>query len=219
MNQKKLNLILTIAAAVFAVLFVALLICGIAIEFTYTFTKVMMIIVAIVSLALAAELAFIVWFGGKGDKPNYFLYDASTKKNVSVDKLTVQVINRRMERYFSEFAPSEGKLWTDAILENPELDMEDAFKPLVAYKLLFDLADRDIENGWKCFEMASPATVDFICRGLEMNGENEIAGNLRKMKAIVPFQVKYVRDYLVSNANYLQTKMLMYVRDNIEKFN
>lgn len=219
MNQKKLNLILTIAAAVFAVLFVALLICGIAIEFTYTFTKVMMIIVAIVSLALAAELAFIVWFGGKGDKPNYFLYDASIKKNVSVDKLTVQVINRRMERYFSEFAPSEGKLWTDAILENPELDMEDAFKPLVAYKLLFDLADRDIENGWKCFEMASPATVDFICRGLEMNGENEIAGNLRKMKAIVPFQVKYVRDYLVSNANYLQTKMLMYVRDNIEKFN
>ena len=219
MDQKKLNLILTISAAVFAVLFVALLICGIAIEFTYTFTKVMMIIVAIVSLALAAELAFIVWFGGKGDKPNYFLYDASIKKNVSVDKLTVQVINRRMERYFSEFAPSEGKLWTDAILENPELDMEDAFKPLVAYKLLFDLADRDIENGWKCFEMASPATVDFICRGLEMNGENEIAGNLRKMKAIVPFQVKYVRDYLVSNANYLQTKMLMYVRDNIEKFN
>ena len=219
MNQKKLNLILTIAAAVFAVLFLALLICGIAIEFTYTVTKVMMIIVAIVSLALAVELAFLAWFGGKGDKPNYFLYDASTKKNVSVDKLTLQVINRRMDRYFSEFAPSEGKLWTDGILEDPELDMEDAFKPLVAYKLLFDLADRDIDKGWKCFEVASPATVDFICRGLEMNGESEIAGNLRKMKAIVPFQVKYVRDYLVSNANYLQTKMLMYVRDNIEKFN
>ena len=219
MNQKKLNLILTIVAAAFAVLFLALLICGIAIEFTYTVTKVMMIIVAIVSLAFAAELAFLVWFGGKGDKPNYFLYDASTKKNVSVDKLTLQVVNRRMDRYFSEFAPSEGKLWTDGILENPELDMEDAFKPLVAYKLLFDLADRDVEKGWRCFEVASPATVEFICCGLDMNGENEIAGNLLKMKAIVPFQVKYVRDYLVSNANYLQTKMLMYVRDNIEKFN
>ena len=86
-------------------------------------------------------------------------------------------------------------------------------------ELLFDLADRDIEKGWKCFELASVETVDFICRGLEMNGENEIAGNLRKMKAIQPFQIKYVRDYLVSNANYLQTKMMMYVRDNIEKFN
>lgn len=219
MNQKKLNLILTIAAAVFAVLFVALLVCGLVIDFTYTVTKIMMIVVALVSLALAAELAFLVWFGGKGDKPNYFLYDASTKKNVGVEKLTLQVVSRRMDRYFSEFAPSEGKLWTDGILENPELDMEDAFKPLVAYKLLFDLADRDMEKGWRCFEVASPLTVEFVCASLEMNGENEIAGNLRKMKAVQPFQVKYVRDYLVSNANYLQTKMLMYVRDNIEKFN
>lgn len=219
MNQKKLNLILTILCAAFAVLFLVLLICGIAIEFTYTLTKVMMIIVAVFSLILAAELAFLVWFGGKGVKPNYFLYDSSINKNVSVDKLTLQVVSRRMDRYFSEYASSEGKLWTDGILDNPELDMEDAFKPLVAYKLLFDLADRDIEKGWKCFELASVETVDFVCRGLEMNGENEIAGNLRKMKAIQPFQIKYVRDYLVSNANYLQTKMMMYVRDNIEKFN
>ncbi|MBE6536101.1 MAG: hypothetical protein E7677_05715 [Ruminococcaceae bacterium] len=219
MNQKKLNLILTIVAAVFAALFVALLVCGLVIDFTYTVTKIMMIVVALVSLALAAELAFLVWFGGKGDKPNYFLYDASTKKNVGAEKLTLQVVNRRMDRYFSEFAPSEGKLWTDGILEDPDLDMEDAFKPLVAYKLLIDLADRDVEKGWKCFEVASAATVEFVCSSLEMNGETEIAGNLRKMKAIVPFQVKYVRDYLVSNANYLQTKMLMYVRDNIEKFN
>ncbi len=219
MNQKKLNLILTIACAVFAVLFLVLLICGIAIDFTYTVTRAMMIVVAVVSLILAAELAFLVWFGGKGEKPNYFLYDSSTKKNVSVDKLTLQVVSRRMDRYFSEYAASEGKLWTDGVLDNPELDMEDAFKPLVAYKLLFDLADRDMEKGWKCFEVASAETVEFVCRGLEMNGESEIAGNLRKMKAIQPFQIKYVRDYLVSNANYLQTKMLMYVRDNIEKFN
>lgn len=218
MNRKKLNLILTIACAVFAVIAVVLLIFGIIYDGSHVLTKVLMIVAAVLSLALAGELAYLLWFSDKGDVPNYFLYDASTKKNVSVDKLTLPVVNKRMDRYFSNYAPSEGKLWTDGILENPELDMDDVFKPLVAYKLLFDLADKDMEKGWKCFELASFETVDFICRSLEMNGEAEVAGNIRKMKQVQPFQVKYIRDYLVSNCNYLQTKMLMYVRDNIAKF-
>ena len=218
MNQKTLKLILTILSAVFAVVFLVLLICGIAIDFDYVITRVLMISAAVFSIALAGELGFLAWFGIKGDKPNYFLYDAKSMTNVSVEKLNLQVINRRMDRFFSEYAPSEGKLWTDGILDDPALEMPVEFKPLVAYKLLFDLADRDMEKGWKCFELATPETVDFICRGLEMNGEDEIAGNLRKMKAIQPFQTRYVRDYLVSNSSYLQTKMLMYVRENIEKF-
>lgn len=218
MNQKKMNLIMTVACAFFAVIAVVLLVFGIIYDGDHVFTKVFMLISAALSLALAGELAYIIWFSDKGDVPNYFLYDSSTKKNVSVDKLTLNVINKRMDRYISAYAPSEGKLWTDGALENPYIDMSDAFKPLVAYKLLFDLAIRDAENGWKCFEVASYETVDFVCRCLEMNGEDEVAGNIRKMKTVKPFQVKYIRDYLVSNSNYLQTKMLMYVRDNIERF-
>ena len=218
MNQKKLNLLMTVACAFFAVIAVVLLVFGIIYDGDHIFTKVFMLISAVLSLALAGELAYIVWFSDKGEAPNYFLYDASSKKNVSVDRLTLNVINRRLDRYFSSFAPSEGKLWTDGVLEDPYLDMGDAFKPLVAYKLLFDLAQKDAENGWKCFEAASYETVDSICRWLEMNGETEIAGNVRKMKTVKPFQIKYVRDYLVSNCSYLQTKMLMYVRDNIERF-
>ena len=155
----------------------------------------------------------MLWITGTV-KPNYFLYDARTKKNVPLQKLTPQVINNRMNRYFAEFAPSEGKLWTDGILEDPELDMSDAFRPVVSYKLLLDLAVMDQEKGWKCFEIATDATVDFICCGIEMNGEDEIAKNLRLMKAVQPFNVKYVRDYLINNKAYLQAKMFRYVRDN-----
>ena len=218
MTQKKMNLILTIACACFAVVAVILFVFGIIYDGDHAFTQIFMIISAVLSLALACELAYIVWFSGSGEAPNYFLYDSSTKRNVTLDKLTLSVLNRRMDRYFANFAPSEGKLWTDGVLEDPNLDMEDAFKPLVAYKLLFDLAEKDIEKGWKCFELASFDTVDFICRSLEMNGETEVAENIRKMKMVQPFQIRYIRDYLVSNCNYLQTKMLMYVRDNIEKF-
>ena len=218
MNRKNFDLMLKIACGVFAVLAVVLFVVGLVYDGEHTLTKVLMIIVALLSLALAGELAYLVWFSGKGEVANYFLYDSNAKKNVSVDKLTLPVVHKRMDRYFSNYAPSEGKLWTDRILEAPTLDMNEAFKPLVAYKLLFDLADKDMEKGWKCFELASFETVDFICASLEMNGESEVAGNIRKMKQIQPFQIKYVRDYLVSNRDYLQTKMMMYVRDNIDKF-
>ena len=218
MNRKNFDLILKIACACFAVIAVVLFVFGIVYDGDHALTKILMLVVAVLSLALAGELAYLAWFSDNGDVPNYFLYDSNTRKNVTVDKLTMPVVSKRMDRYFSNYAPSEGKLWTDRVLENPELDMDDAFKPLVAYKLLFDLADKDMEKGWKCFELASFETVDFVCSALEMNGEDEVAGNIRKMKQVQPFQVKYIRDYLVSNRDYIQTKMMMYVRDNIDRF-
>lgn len=217
MNQKTLNLILMIASIAFAVVAVILFIVGIVYDGDHVFTKVMMIVVAVLSLALAAELAYLLWISGDR-KPNYFLYDSRIKKNMPVEKLTFQVVNGRMNRFFSNYAPSEGKIWTDGILESPDLDMGDQFKPMVAYKLLYDLAVMDVEKGWRCFEVASVGTVEFVCRSLEMNGDNEVAGNLRMMKNAQPFQIRYVRDYLVSNKGYLQARMFKYVRANIDKF-
>ncbi len=217
MDQKKLNLSCLIAAAVFAVLAIVLLIVGIVYDGDHVFTKVLMIIVSILSLALAAELLYLVWISGN-NHPNYFLYDSSLKKNVSVQKLTFQVVDSRMNRFFSGYAPSEGKIWTDGILDNPYLEMADEFKPLVAYKLLFDLARADTEKGWRCFETATVTTVDFICRGLEQNGDNELARNVKMIKMSQPLQIKHLRDYLVNNRGYIQARIMRYVRENIERF-
>ena len=217
MNRKTFNFILIIAGAVFAVLAVVLFIVGIVYDGDHVFTKTMLIIVSVLSLALALELAYLWWISDD-KKPNYFLYDSRSKKNVPVEKLSFQVINGRMNRYFSSFASSEGKIWTDKILDDPTVDIGNEFKPLVAYKLLYDLAAMDVENGWKCFEVASVDTVEYICRGLEMNGDGEVAKNLRLMKTAQPFQIKYVRDYLVNNKGYLQARMFKYVRANIDKF-
>lgn len=217
MDKKKFNLILLIAAAAFALVAIILLIVGVTYNGEHIFTKVMIFIVAALSLALGAELAYLC-LTSADKKPNYFLYDTKTKRNMPVSQLTFSVINNRMNRYFAGYAPSEGKIWTDGILDDPYLDMTDEFKPVVAYKLLFNLAHMNVDNGWKCFEVASAKTVDFICRGLEQNGDSEIAKNLRLMKAAQPFQISYVKEYLVSNKSYLQAKMFRYVKDNIEKF-
>ena len=86
------------------------------------------------------------------------------------------------------------------------------------YKLLFDLAERDFDAGWKCFDLASDETVDFIAAAIELNGDTEMAKTLRQFKASKPTNLKHVRDYLVGNRKYLQSKIFRYTVDNIEKF-
>ena len=129
MNQSKLKIIFGIAAIVLAIVAIALFFVGIfAIDFSSAgLVKVMMFIISFLCLALAAEMGYLFVIE-QDSAPNYFLYNSQTKRNIPANKLTFQVINSRLNRYLSGFAPSEGKLWTDKILDNPYLDMaEDYF--------------------------------------------------------------------------------------------
>ncbi|MBO5939452.1 MAG: hypothetical protein J6Q82_08185 [Clostridia bacterium] len=216
MNQNKLKFGFGIAAIVFAIAAIALLFVGIF-AINATLIKVMVFVIAALCLAIAVELVFFGWME-IGGAPNYFLYDSQTKRNIPVQKLTFQTINGRMNRFLAMYAPTEGKLWTDRALDDPYLNMQDVYKPAVAYKLLYDLAEKDAEQGWKCFELASDETVEFICVALEMNNDLEVASNLRQMKASQPLNLKYVRDYIVKNRNYLKSKLSHYIYDNIQSF-
>lgn len=181
------------------------------------FFKVMAIIISVFCIAASAEFAYMFYIE-KEVKENFFLYDPQTKKNIPLEKMDFGVINRKMNSYLRRYAASEGKLWTERILEDPNLKMEDKFKPAVAYRLLFGLADKDVDQGWKCFEVASSETVEFICDALDQNGDTEVSRTLRHLKAADPVNLKYVRDYLVNNKAYLRTKLCNYVYDNISKF-
>ncbi|MBR6679721.1 MAG: hypothetical protein IKL59_00510 [Clostridia bacterium] len=218
MNQEKLRVLLIVLSCVFAALFVGLLIFGILFDADFVVTKILVIALSVVSLALAGEFLFL-YILFKDTKPNFFLYDTKIKGNVSVDKLSFATINTRMNSYFSNFASSEGKIWTEGILDDPDLDMSDVFKPIVAYKLLLDLAVMDKEIGWKCFEMASNETVMFICNSLENNNDAEFAAMVREYKAAVPANTYALRELLVGNKSYLKKKIYKYVCANIESFN
>ncbi len=216
MEQKKIRLIVGIASIVAAVLFAVLLIVGIVYDGS-VLAKTLLIIISVLVLALAVELGYLFLLFGD-TKPNYFLFNSNSNRNIAVQKLTFQTINVRMNRYLAAYAPSEGKIWTDRVFDNPYLEMDDAFKPLVGYKLLFDLAERDFDAGWRCFDLASDETVNFIASAIEMNGEADMAKALRDFKATKPTNLKYVRDYLVGNRKYLQSKMFRYTVDNIDLF-
>ena len=218
MNREKLRILLIVLSSVFAALFIGLLIFGILFDAEFAITKVLIIALSVVSLALAGEL-FFLYILFKDTKPNFFLYDTSIKGNVALDKLSFATVNSRMNSYFSRYASSEGKIWTEEILDNPDLDMSDVFKPIVAYKLLLDLAVMDKDIGWKCFELASVNTVEFICLALESNGDEEFANMVREYKASAPVNTAALRELLVGNKTYLKKKIYKYVCANIDSFN
>ena len=215
MDRNKLKIILGAATAVALIIAVVLFVLAMALELD-TLPKVLLIIVSVICLALAVELGYF-WYLMIDKNPNYFLYNPQMRRNISVQKLTFQTINARMNRFLSGYASSEGRIWNERVLDNPYLEMPEEFKPLVAYKLLYGLADKDAEAGWKCLENASEDTVSFICDGLGMNNDNELAATLKQMLQ-APVNMTVVRDYLVRNKRYLQSKMTKYVIDNIDNF-
>ncbi len=216
-QQKKKQLIVTIAAIVAFVLGIVLFVIAVAVDMN-TVAKVLLILISVLALALAVELFFLYRFM-QDSCPNYFLFDGKANRNVPLQKLTFQMINARMNRYLAAFAPSEGRIWTDNVLDNPNLQMAEAYRPLVSYKLLYDLAELDVDNGWKCFENASEGTIEFMAASIEKIGDSAMAKNLRQFKQSKPINLKAVRDYLVSNRKYLQSRIYRYVVDHIGQFN
>ena len=215
MDKSKLKIASFGAAIFFFVVAVVLVILGIALKLI-TPARVIIFIMAAVTLVLVALIAYFAILMSDED-PNYFLYDSKTKRNVSADKLTFQIINARMNKFLSHYASSEGKLWNDRVLDNPYIDMSAEFKPLVAYKMLYSLAEKDAEAGWNCLENASDGTVRFICDGLAANGDEAFAAEIEKMMTR-PVNIAAARDYLIKTKSYMQTKMKRYVLDNIELF-
>ena len=216
MNRNTLKIALSVATVFFSIVAIVLFVLGLTLDIS-TLPKVILIIVSILALALGVELGYFVYLL-IDKKPNYFLYNPQTKRNISVQKLTFQNVNSRMNRFLSGYATSEGKIWNDRVFDDPYLEMESEFKPLVAYKLLFGLADKDAEAGWRCLENASDDTIAFICKGLRTNNDNEFATAIENVMAQKPVNIKVIRDYLVRNRKYMQNKMFKYVLENIDKF-
>ena len=216
MNKKKVDMLLLVSCAFFAILAIVLFVFGIVYN-KGALAKILLFIASVLVLLLAAEIAYLFVLS-RNVKPNYFLFNPVLNMNMPVSKLSFEIIDEKMNKYLSNFAPSEGKLWTEGILENKASAIKNEFRPLVAYKLLFDMADNDTEAAWKCFVLATDMTVEYLATGLAENGDGEMASAIRQLKNAKPINMKQTRSFLVGNKKYIKKKLTKYVVDNINKF-
>lgn len=152
--------------------------------------------------------------------PNFFLYNRKTQENISSDDLSFNGINSRMTLFMSRVSSSQSDAWTsDLMSKGPEVFGEgNIFKPLVAYKMLFDLAAQDNGGVWEFFTNAREDVINSLTESLAMNGDGEMGKMLSALYSAKDEGTKRLRDFLLGNQKYLQNRMMNYCIANIQAF-
>lgn len=184
------------------------------------FLKVMFVIFGIVLIALGCALVFYAVVAYADVSSNFFLYDTQNKTDISEDQLTFEIVNKKMTYVMTKLVSSASKVWTENVLgENEEFFKgKEIFKPLVAYKMLYDLFDRGNANVWNLYLNADASIIDSIADALELNEDGELGKAFKFLHENSDGNYERTEKFLVDNKKYIQGKMLKYVKNNLGKF-
>ena len=219
-NSKKALFILCIMAGV-SLLGGILLFPLVVAQAEAAFVSVVATILAIELILLGAAILIFTVLSHDGDA-NFFLYDRKTKRNLNEDDLTFDRINSRMGYYMTLISSSQEQLWTKNVLasDHVRFGQNGVYKPLVAYKMLYDLIELDRPETWELFTGADAAVVSTVCRVLTSCGEKDMSSTLMDAYegAESVSDIEWVRDFVMGNAKYIRRRMRDYVLRNIEEF-
>lgn len=216
-NMSRILLIVAAVLIVGGIVMLALLVPSAA----STFYMVCLAIISILCILMGVGLLFCLFLGRDND-PNFFLYDPKTARNIPVSELDFERINSRMGYFMTTLSTSLERLWSDNALDaRPEkFGVNEVYKPLAAYKMIYDLAEIDTPEGWRLFLTASPATVRTLTDALLANGEDAMVQTLIKAynTASGSDDYEWISDFLKGNKPYISRRMTAYVRKNMELF-
>ena len=219
MTLKKNNTSLILAVVGVLSMIGALLILFFAVpKANATYKRVLEVILSCLMILFAALVAYYL-FVIRDVEPNFFLFDREKKRNIPVENLNFTIINERMMFLLTLVSESTQQLWTEDVLERDRnLGYRRVYRPLLAYKMLYDLADKNTAEGWKLLCDASPETVNSLCSALEQGGEQEMVKAFRFIMEHYRENPEKIKDFICGNIRYIRARMLGYVKRNIELF-
>lgn len=186
-----------------------------------TFYKICLAAISVLCILMGVGLLFCIYLGRDND-PNFFLYDTKTGRNIPESELDFERINSRMAYFMTTLSTSLERLWSENALDAPEekFGVGEVYKPLAAYKMIYDLAEIDRPEGWRLFLNASAATITTLTNALLRNGEDAMAQTLIKAynTAADGDDYEWLSDFLKGNKPYISRRMTAYVRKNMELF-
>lgn len=182
--------------------------------------KVLGIISAIVMIVIGGLALYYAFFLSGGEKQNFFLFDSKTKTNIPIEELEFEQVNRKMTYFLTKISSNASELWKEDIVgsDNENFGEDDLFRPLVAYKMIFDLVDRNAEGLWKLYLNADEVVIISLTDAISVSGDNELARTIRYLHKNANGNYETTAKFLNDNKNYIQKKMMKYVKANIEKF-
>lgn len=183
--------------------------------------KVLFIIFGIAVILLGVALALLAFVVGSREEANFFLYDRELKSNLPVDELNFELVNKKMTYVMTKLTSTASKVWTENVFTNGNEvfeDGDDRFAPLVAYKIIYDLSERANEGIWNLYLLADVSIINSIADALKLNGDGELADAFVYLHENANGSYERTEKFLLDNRKYIQSKMVKYVKTNIDKF-
>lgn len=220
MNWKKvLPVVLWVGLAVFAI--GAILLLAIAVPHAdLAYKRVLSVICAVLMLLISILIGAYLWLS-RDTYPNFFLYDRKKRRNIPVDKLTFKTVNERMTFMLTGIADSPEQLWKGDVLlfENEKFGYKSVYKPLVAYKMLFDLGNQGPDSGyWNYLKTAPQENLNAMFDALTKAGEKKMVDALRLLLERTDDDYAKVKEFLRKNLGFIRSRMVYYVVKHIEFF-
>ena len=217
---KNMSRILLVVAAVLilgVIIMLALLVPGAA----SLFFKICLAAISILCVLMGLGILVFIFLSRDTD-PNFFLYDPKTGRNIDPEDLDFDRINSRMSYFMTTLTTSVERLWSENALNSPaeKFGVREIYKPLAAYKMLYDLAEFDSPDGWRLFLNATPATIQTLTDALRLAGEEAMVTALNNAYHSAPSGEDYewLRDFIMGNKPYISRRMTGYVRKNLDWF-
>lgn len=171
------------------------------------------------TFALLLILLVIYTKSAEKHKRNYFLYDRKQKREMPVESITFELVRSRVLDYMMMFKRGK-RLYVGELFEKTPEQLV-AIKPLLCYELLYELSEsKDVGAckiflgyGSECLKIFSDHLMnirDFeLCEKLteffsKFGGGEDVSGDFC--------------EYISEQRSHIQSSMMSYTRDNIEKF-
>ena len=214
--KKYLPTILLVAGVVCLLVAVVITVCAFA-GASVGLIKVMLVIAAVLFLALGGLVMYLAMLTTTVTK-HFFLYDKTSGKNIRISELTFDMVNKRLSYFMSRMASSERQVWSANIVgsEDVRFGKNDVYRPLMAYKMIYDLTEHNSPEYWSLFARADVAIVSSICDALSDNDDAQLGATLVFLREHHAANIEKISRFFMDNRAYMQKQMLKYVQAHVD---
>ena len=181
--------------------------------------SVLLLIAAVLFVVLGVLVMYLAVISATVTR-HFFLYDKNLGKNVRPSELTFDTVNKRMTYFMTRMASSERQVWSANLVgsDDERFGKNNVYRPLMAYKMIYDLTEHNSPEYWKLFAKADVAIISSICDALSENGDAQLGATLVFLREHHAGNIEKISHFFMDNRAYMQKQMVRYVQAHVDGF-
>lgn len=218
--KKYLPTILLIAGAVCLLIAVVITVVTIAgWENGEVLINVLLLIAAVLFVVLGGLVMYLAMISATVTR-HFFLYDKNLGRNVKPSELSFETVNQRMTYFMTRMADSERQVWSANVIgsDDERFGKNDVYRPLMAYKMIYDLTEHNSPEYWRLFAGADVAIISSICDALSDNDDAQLGATLVFLREHHAQNIEKISHFFMDNRAYMQKQMVRYVQAHVDSF-